>query len=150
MRPHAGSAWVVFEKGDIVKGILDKTMVEGLLEALPLEITVIDRDDRIVAWNDREPRLFERKEEIIGRDVRTCHSDKSNEMIDSMLSRMKAGNRDSYRFWYDHEVEGGARTEKILIEYIALRDPEGNYLGCMETMQRIDGIREITGEKRSL
>ena len=125
-------------------------MVEALLEAIPMEITVIDSGDRIVAWNEREPRLFERKDEILNTDVRTCHNEESNRMIDEMLSEMKAGSRDSYRFWYDHAIEGGKRTEKILIEYIALRDPEGGYLGCMETMQRIDGIREITGEKRRL
>lgn len=125
-------------------------MIEGLLEALPMEITVIDSDDRIVAWNEREPRLFERKDEIIDRDVRSCHSDESNRMIDRMLSEMKAGRGDSYRFWYDHEIAGEGGTEKILIEYIAMRDPEGNYIGCMETMQRIDEILEIKGEKRSI
>ena len=125
-------------------------MVEGLLEALPMEITVIDRDDRIVAWNEREPRLFERKEEIIGRDVRTCHSEQSNGMIDRMLSEMKAGKSDSFRFWYDHELKGETGTEKILIEYIALRDREGSYIGCMETMQRIGEISAIKGEKRIL
>jgi len=118
-----------------VKGTLEGELVEGLLEALPMEITVIDRDDRIVAWNEREPRLFSRDEEIIGRDVRTCHSDESNRMIDRMLSEMKAGSRDSFRFWYDHEMGDEGRKEKILIEYIALRDPEGIYIGCMEIMQ---------------
>lgn len=133
-----------------MKGTLEETLIEGLMEALPMEITVIDREDRIVAWNEREPRLFERKEEILGMDVRTCHSEQSNRMIDRMLSEMKGGSDDSFRFWYDHEIEGETRTEKILIEYIALRDLEGNYIGCMETMQRIGEIQEMKGEKRSL
>jgi PAS domain S-box-containing protein len=125
-------------------------MVEGLLEALPMEITIIDSDDRIVAWNERAPRLFERKEEIMGRDVRTCHNDESNRMIDRILSEMKVGERDVFRFWYDHEMKDEGQTEKILIEYIALRDDEGGYIGCMETMQRIGGIQELRGERRSL
>ncbi len=131
-----------------MKGKIDRELVEGLLEALPMEITVIDRDDRIIAWNEREPRLFQRDEEIIGRDVRTCHSAESNRMIDSMLSEMKTGSRDSFRFWYDHEMRDGGRKEKILIEYIALRDADGTYIGCMETMQMIGGIQGLEGERR--
>lgn len=133
-----------------MKGILDRAMIEGLLEALPMEITVIDSDDRIIAWNEREPRLFERKEEIMGRDVRTCHNDESNRMIDRMLSEMREGKRDLFRFWYDHEMKGEERTEKILIEYTALRDTDGNYIGCMETMQKIGGIQGLKGERRGL
>ncbi len=133
-----------------MKGKIEGPLVAGVLEALPLEITVIDRDDKIVAWNEREPRLFSRDEEIIGRDVRTCHSAESNRMIDRMLSEMKAGSRESFRFWYDHEMKDDGRKEKILIEYIALRDGGGNYLGCMEIMQRISDIQSIEGERREL
>ena len=131
-----------------MKGTIDRELVEGLLEALPMEITIIDRDDRILAWNEREPRLFPRDEEIIGRDVRACHSAGSNVMIDRMLSEMKAGSRDSFRFWYDHEFEDEGRKEKILIEYIALRDTGGEYIGCMEVMQPIGEIQGLEGERR--
>jgi PAS domain S-box-containing protein len=135
-------------KGGIVKGKIEGSLIESLLEALPMEITVIDRENRIVAWNEREPRLFPRDEEIIGRDVRTCHSAESNRMIDSMLSQMKAGSRDVFHFWYDHEMKDDGRKEKILIEYIALRDGTGGYLGCMEIMQRIGDIQGLEGERR--
>ena len=131
-----------------MKGTIEGNMVEGILEALPMEITIIDRDDRIVAWNERAPRLFSRNEEIVGKDVRACHSEESNRMIDMMLSEMKAGSRDVYRFWYDHRMKDDGRTEKILIEYIALRDAGGTYIGCMETMQRIGDIQSLKGERR--
>lgn len=133
-----------------MKGKIEGSLIEGLLEALPMEITVIDRDDRIVAWNEPKPRLFKRDEEIIGRDVRTCHTEESNRMIDRMLSEMKAGTNDSFRFWYDHEMKDEGRTDKILIEYIALRDGEGTYIGCIETMQRIEEIQGLKGERRNL
>ena len=131
-----------------MKGTIEGNMVESLLEALPMEITIIDQADRIVAWNERAPRLFPRDEEIIGRDVRTCHSPESSRMIDMMLSEMKAGSRDLYRFWYDHEMKDEGLSEKILIEYIALRDSGGAYIGCMETMQRIGDIQGLKGERR--
>ena len=133
-----------------MKGKIEGSLIEGLLEALPMEITVIDRDDRIIAWNEHKSRLFKRDEEIIGRDVRICHTEESNRMIDRMLSEMKAGTNDSFRFWYDHELKDEGRTEKILIEYIALRDGEGTYIGCIETMQRIGEIQGLKGERRNL
>ena len=44
----------------------------------------------------------------------------------------------------------GDGRHKILIEYYALRDPEGEYLGCLEATQDITEIQEIKGEKRLL
>jgi len=38
----------------------------------------------------------------------------------------------------------------VLVEYYALRDRDGRYLGCIEALQNIDGIRALAGEKRTL
>jgi hypothetical protein len=40
--------------------------------------------------------------------------------------------------------------QKILIEYYALRDSAGKYLGCLEVSQNITDIQKITGQKRLL
>jgi len=39
---------------------------------------------------------------------------------------------------------------KVLIRYLALRDKNGEYLGCLEASQNITPIQEIKGEKRLL
>jgi len=40
--------------------------------------------------------------------------------------------------------------QKIMIEYYALRDAAGNYLGCLEASQNITEIQKISGQKRLL
>lgn len=131
-------------------GDIPERFLYAMLDALPEEITVLDAEDRVIGWSSRGERLFERPAEALGRDVRACHSDKSLGMLERMLGEMKRGERDIGSFWYDHVEEGGGSKRKILVEYRALRDGEGNYMGCMETVRDIDAIRSLKGEKRLL
>jgi hypothetical protein len=129
-------------------GKLASPIVDAILETLPLEMTVIDENDRIVWWNTRRPRNFERADDILGRDVRSCHSEKSVGMIDRLLREMKTGERESARFWYNRIDEGVPR--KLVVEYIAIRDESGRYLGCVETLQDVAPFRYLEGERKTL
>ncbi len=131
-------------------GALDQKMLEALLEALPIEFSVVDKDDRVVAWNKHRSRTFRRPEGALGRNVRNCHPQKSLALVERILAEMKAGTRDKARFWIDLHPEGQDRPHKILIEYYALRDEQGNYLGCLEATQDITEIQGLTGQKRLL
>ena len=129
-------------------GTLSGEIAEAILEALPVEITVLDERDRIIAWNTSRPRVFGRGGDVLGRDVRACHSAKSLDMLERMLREMKSGERESVRLWYDHSVDG--RPQKILIDYLALRDGEGRYLGCVEALQNLEPLRALEGERKTL
>ena len=39
---------------------------------------------------------------------------------------------------------------KILIEFFALRDEAGKYIGCLEFTRDVEWIRKLEGEKRLL
>jgi PAS domain S-box-containing protein len=127
---------------------LPREMLDAILETLPLELTVIDENDRIIWWNTRQPRFFERTDDVLGRDVRLCHKEPSVAMIDVMLREMKAGERETARFWYNRIDEGVLR--KLVVDYLAIRDGSGRYLGCLETLQDVAPFRFIEGEKREL
>ena len=129
-------------------GKISREIVDAILETLPLEMTVLDENDRIVWWNTRRPRNFERTDDILGRDVRSCHSEKSVGMIDRLLREVKTGERERARFWYNRIDEGVPR--KLVVDYIAIRDGSGRYLGCVETLQDVAPFRFIEGEKREL
>lgn len=128
-------------------GKLDSAMLEALLETLPVEFSIVDANDKVVAWNRHETRLFKRPEAVLGRDVRNCHPQQSLSKVEQILNEMKAGKREQARFWID---VGPQKDQKILIEYYALRDKEGKYLGCLEVTQNITEIQKLTGEKRLL
>ncbi len=131
-------------------GNLTGDLLEAVLETLPIQVSVIDADDKVVAWNKHETRLFKRPETVLGKDVRDCHPPKSLAMVEQLLGEMKAGTRDSARFWIDMAVAEGGETHKILIEYFALRSSDGTYLGCLEAGQDTTDARALEGEHRLL
>lgn len=131
-------------------GKLPDAILESVLETLPVEFSVVDQDDTVLAWNKQETRIFKRPVGVVGRNVRDCHPKKSLHKVESLLGEMKAGKRDSARFWIDLPIGPQGARQKVLIEYFALRGPDGAYLGCLEASQNIAEHRSLSGEKRLL
>ena len=131
-------------------GKLAENVLEAILETIPVEFSVIDENDKVLAWNKHETRIFKRPAGVIGRDVRNCHPRKSLDKVETILKEMKAGRRDKARFWIDLPLGQDGEKQKVLIEYYALRNSEGKYIGCLEASQNIAEIQTITGEKRLL
>jgi DUF438 domain-containing protein len=129
-------------------GKLSDSLINAMLEVVPFEFSVIDAADTVVGWNRHDSRVFKRPEKVLGRDVRLCHPKHSLDQVEQLLDEMKAGARDSARFWIDFPVGVDEKKEKILIEYYALRNNRGEYLGCIEVTQNIQSILSIAGEKR--
>lgn len=124
--------------------------LEAILETLPLEFSVLDKEDKVLAWNKHETRIFKRPEAALGRNVRQCHPEKSLAKVEKIISEMKEGKRDIAKFWIDLPIGKDGGKNKVLIQYLALRDKDGKYLGCLEASQNITQIQEIKGEKRLL
>lgn len=59
-------------------GELTEEMVNIMLETIPFEFSVIDADDKVLAWNRYDTRLFKRAKSVLGRDVRNCHPKKKS------------------------------------------------------------------------
>ena len=131
-------------------GKLPKDVLESVLETVPIEFSVLDVNDKVLAWNKHETRIFKRPKAVVGRDIRNCHPKKSLHKVEKILSEMKSGKREKARFWIHLQMENKDEKQKILIEYYALRDSNGKYLGCLEASQNITDIQKITGEKRLL
>ncbi|MGA2526499.1 MAG: PAS domain-containing protein [Smithellaceae bacterium] len=131
-------------------GELDKNVLNALLETIPVEFSVVDKNDKVLAWNKHETRIFKRPKGAVGRDVRDCHPKGSLNKVETILAEMKAGKRDSAQLWIDLPMQGKDTPQKVLIEYYALRDVAGKYLGCLEVSQNITDIQKITGQKRLL
>lgn len=131
-------------------GKLPEDVLDALLETLPVELSVLDADDKVLAWNKHGTRIFKRPEAVVGRDVRNCHPKKSLEKVETILDEMKAGSRDKARFWIDLPLGEGGEAHKVMIEYYALRDGDGNYLGCMEASQDITELQALKGQSRLL
>ncbi len=131
-------------------GELSKDILEVILETIPIEFSVLNENDEVLAWNKHETRIFKRAEAVVGRNVRKCHPEKSLDKVETILSEMKDGTRDKARFWIDLELPGFDEKQKVMIEYYALRNKNGKYIGCLEASQNVSDKQKLTGEKRLL
>ena len=131
-------------------GKLPDNVLEAVLETLPMEFSVLDADDKVLAWNKHDSRIFRRPEGVVGRDVKNCHPKRSLDKVETILKEMKEGKREKARFWIDLPIGDNKEKQKVMIEYYALRDKTGSYLGCMEASQNISEIQKIEGENRLL
>ncbi|MFP3879415.1 MAG: PAS domain-containing protein [Dehalococcoidia bacterium] len=123
---------------------LSGEQLEGILEAIPVEISFVDENDLVKFWNKHETRIFKRPASVIGKSVQKCHPKESVGKVNQILSDFKSGRQDSAEFWID------LKEKKVHIRYFAVRDKAGKYLGTVEATQDITGIKKIEGEKRLL
>ena len=127
---------------------MDEKMVKAALESIPAEITVIDANDEVVAWNKNDKRLFHRPQTSMGLNFRKCHPASSLAKVEQIVAEMKTGTRQSARFWIQAKVNN--ERHLVVIEFFALRGEGGEYLGCMEVTQDIEALRHLEGERRLL
>ena len=123
---------------------LSREQLEGILEAIPVEISFVDENDLVRLWNKHETRIFKRPISVIGKSVENCHPKQSVAKVNQILSDFKSGRKDSAEFWIN------LAERKVHIRYFAVRDKAGRYLGTLEATQDITEIKKIEGEKRLL
>jgi DUF438 domain-containing protein len=125
-------------------GSLDARQLEAVFKNLPVDISFIGTDDRVKFYSDPPHRIFPRSPAVVGRLVQNCHPPKSVAVVEEILRSFKNGDRDSAEFWLH------SKGAFIHIQYFALRDAEGSYLGTMEVSQNATNLRKLEGEKRLL
>jgi hypothetical protein len=124
---------------------LDRDVLAAMLNTLPVEISFVDRDDRVRYFSHENlPKIFPRTRGAIGVPVHQCHPQKSLHMVNAILRDFKAGTREEAEFWID------MAGRKIHIRYFPVRGVKGEYLGCMEVVQDITALQKLSGERRLL
>jgi len=116
----------------------------ALLNHLPVDITFVDKDDKVKYFSQAKDRIFQRNRAILNRDVRLCHPPASAHIVDKIIDDFKAGKASSAPFW----INMGGKL--IHIEYFAMRNEKGEYLGTLEVSHNIQGYRDLEGEQRIL
>lgn len=137
--PGSGSAGAL----PLTTGALTLEQLDLLMRALPIDVTFVDEHDRVAYYSEGD-RVFPRSPAVIGREVRNCHPPDSVGKVEAILAAFKAGEKDTAEFW----IELAGRF--VHIRYIALRDPDGAYRGCLEVTQDATHVRTLEGERRLL
>lgn len=131
-------------EGDIrlPTGSFSAEELSALFNALPVDITFVDKDNKVRYFSQGRERVFPRTVSVLGRDVRNCHPPASVHIVEQIVEDLRAGSKDHEDFW----IRMGEKL--VLIRYFALRSPQGEFLGVGETTQDIAPLQKITGEKR--
>jgi DUF438 domain-containing protein len=130
-------------------GALTVQEIRRLLNHLPVEISYVDKDDRVRFFSQTEERIFPRSPAVIGRQVQKCHPPASLHRVQRILDDFRAGRRNEAEFWIQMEP-AGAGGRFIHIRYFAVRDERGEYQGTLEVVQDVTHIRALAGEQRLL
>ena len=115
-----------------------------MLGNIPFDITFVDHEDTVRYFSHGRERIFARSKAILGRKVQYCHPPKSVDTVERIVSDFKSGTQDRAGFW----IQMGGKF--ISIEYFALRDPGGAYLGTLEVSQDLTAKRALEGDRRLL
>jgi uncharacterized protein len=114
------------------------------INALPVDCTLIDEHNKVRYFTRPKDRIFPRSPAIIGRDVRNCHPADSVDVVNKIIEAFRNNERDVATFWID------MRGKKLLIQYYALRNAQGEYKGTLEVSQDITEIQKLEGQRRLL
>lgn len=126
------------------KGHMTVEQVNLLFRTLPLDLTYVDENDKVIFYNRGEERVFPRSAGIIGREVKFCHPPKSVGTVLKILEEFRKGTKNESSFWINF------KDRLIYIRYFAVRDADKNYKGVVEMSQDITDLKKIEGEKRLL
>jgi len=117
--------------------------IEALMDNLPVDISFVDAEDTVKYFNTpKEGRVFPRTKMDLGRKVQNCHPPKSLDIVNKIISDLKAGTIKSAPFWIN------LKGKLYHINYFPVKDKDGNYLGTLEVTQDITDLKKIEGEKR--
>jgi PAS domain S-box-containing protein len=126
------------------EGYMSVEQVNLLFKTMPLDLTYVDENDKVIFYNRGEERVFPRSAGIIGREVKFCHPPKSVGTVLKILDEFRKGTQNESSFWINY------KERLIYIRYFAVRDADKNYKGVIEMSQDITDIKTIEGEKRLL
>jgi len=118
--------------------------IMAILNTVPVDMTFVDKNDKVKYFTQGNERVFTRNRSIINRDVRLCHPPGSTHIVEKILDDFKSGKASHAPFWIN------MKGKFIKIEYFALRDEKGEYLGTLEVSQDLSENRSLQGERRIL
>lgn len=116
----------------------------AILNTLPVDMTFVDRDDKVKYFSQGSERIFQRNRAILRRDVRHCHPPASAHIVEKIIEDFKSGRESRAPFW----IQMGGKF--VHIEYFALRNEKGKYLGTLEVSHDVERYRRLEGERRIL
>ena len=123
-------------------GTLLPEEINAILNTIPLDMTFVDKNDKVKYFTQGKERVFDRPLTILGREVSMCHPPSSVHIVEKIVDDLRTGKKDNEDFW----IKMGPMF--VYIRYFAVRNKTGEFMGTLEVTQNIKPILELEGEKR--
>lgn len=128
-QPFVSEAYVTFPTGK-----LTLSQVQQIFSTIPFEVDLIDATDHFTWYSDKPNREHVRYVSELGEGVDECHPPKALPMVMKIINSFRDGTADMVQ---RPLVMHGHR---VLIQYYALRDVDGSYLGTIEFTGSVENI----------
>jgi DUF438 domain-containing protein len=142
--PEAAAEETETGKINLPSGGFSVEELTNVLNTLPVDLTFVDKDDKVKYFSQGKHRIFDRNRSILNRQVQMCHPPSSVHIVEQILDDFKSGAQHRAPFW----IQMGGKF--IHIEYFAIRNKNGEYLGTLEVSQDLTELRQLEGEQRLL
>ena len=101
--------------------------LKTVMDQMPVGVTVIDLNRRILYYNEYCAQIVDRKPEYIGRDIKDCHQkNESIRKIDGILEDIKSGLRHQFKY----EATRSGRTLSVTVSPYRVK---GNLTGFIQS-----------------
>ncbi|MBD7894247.1 NAD(P)H-dependent oxidoreductase [Limosilactobacillus sp. Sa3CUN2] len=131
-QPTISDAYINFPTGR-----LTLKEVQQIFSTIPFEIDLIDSTDHFAWYSDKPNREHVRNTASLGETVQECHPPMAVPAVMSIINSFREGKKDvvTRPLWMN-----GHRS---LIQYYALRDINGHYLGTIEFTGNVEYILNL-------
>ena len=131
-QPTISDAYINFPTGR-----LTLKEVQQIFSTIPFEIDLIDNTDHFAWYSDKPNREHVRNTASLGETVQECHPPMAVPAVMSIINSFREGKKDvvTRPLWMN-----GHRS---LIQYYALRDINGHYLGTIEFTGSVEYILNL-------
>ncbi|MET1159641.1 MAG: DUF438 domain-containing protein [Thermoprotei archaeon] len=120
---------------ELSTGFINTEGVEGILRALPLEVTYASRDGRVRFYSTSMfYKGFVRTKTIIGRRLEYCHPPRLEGLVKKVFNEVVSGAKPYREFW----TRLGNRIIRVLITPV--KNSRGEILGVLETVEDLTDV----------
>lgn len=108
-----------------INSSLTFTQLTTILEKIPVGITIIDRKNRMLFYNEHSSKIVDRKPEYIGKNIESCHQKKQSiDKIEKMLADLDKGRIDTAFY----EAERNNRRIAVTVFPFKLDDSTSGFI----------------------
>ena len=117
---------------DQENGPLSMHQLVKVLDKTPAGITVIDKEGRILYYNEYCAAFVDRKPEYIGKNISFCHQKpESMVKIGKILSELKAGKKKEYYY----EAKRGENKLGVTVSPFIVDDIQIGFIQCFSIIR---------------